>query len=560
MMKKKCSMKTILIAVFLLCAVICAAGLSTGNRLPNGMLPPLEDPVLDQGWTYDMGVKAGKIDAFPFSQKDDFDYLIISTELPHIDGGEFLAFTNQYSSCRVFVDGEQIYNYGESPTAPFGRMLGNSVCTVPLKSEYSGKTISVRFDAEYSFAHFTIQSVLLGSASEIRFYYSRENIGVLVCGLLMLIMALVTVVMYFVQKSKRLQYNYRVFLHLGVFSFIGAVWIWTDSVLPQLIYGDTILITVLSFWSFMSMPIPVLCIVDSLCSCGNKALRAAERLILLNMILQTVLYLMNIVDFPQLLLVTHGILVLSLICMLYSLLRESGRSEGKYAKGILSALLVMMLFGFAALVRFYIVGVENNNSFYYRLGIVIFVIMLILVNVERMGAFVEEWRESRVLSRLAFVDVMTHMKNRSAYERFVDENQNADIKTKKLSMVLLDLNDLKLINDTYGHAAGDQVLIGAAKCIHETFDQVGESYRIGGDEFVVIIEGRDIDAQSLIASLNRAIERRSAQESHGFTLACGFASAAEDGCTSLKELQKKADYRMYMNKKKGKEENPDTLV
>ena len=541
-----------MIVIFLLCAVICSAGVIKMDRFADKTIPQMTKPVFEEGWIYQIGARQGTVDCFPFVEKGKEEYLILTTELPHLDGGEFLSFSNQYNSCQVFVDGVKIYDYGEALAPPFGSMLGNMSSNVPLKSQYSGKRVSIRLEKKYDFANYKIQEMLLGSGSEIRFYYAKTNVGVLACTLLMLLLSLAMFVLYLLQKSKRFKYDYRLFLHLGMVSFIGAIWIFTDSLLPQFLFGNTILITVLSFWSFMAMPIPVINLVEDLCRYGKKALRIAEKAILFNMIGQTLLYMLSVMDFPQMLPITHTILVFSLICIVYALVRDSKSRQARFTNDILFAILVLVFFGVAALVNFYVTGSSNNNSLYYRLGILLFVILLILVNIKRMGVFLDEWEQNRVLSKLAFMDIMTKTGNRSAYERFLSDKADFDVKGRNLSLVLLDLNDLKQINDIHGHDAGDQVLVDAARCIKTIFKDVGDVYRIGGDEFLVIIEGSDVDGHAYREKLRAEIEKNNLTARYPFTLAFGFASAREDDCGDLKELQKKADLNMYADKQKYK--------
>lgn len=542
-----------MIAIFLLCAVICSVGIIQMSDFQNAGIPAMSKPAFEKGWTFDTGVAQGTVDSFPFEEKGKSDHLTLKTKLPALDGNEYLSFSNQYSSCQVFVDGEKIFDYGEEISAPYGNMLGNVSCNIPLKSQYSGKNISIRLEEKYDFTGFNIEEILLGTGSEIRFYYAKANVGVLACAILMCILSAVMFTMYYVQKKKHFKYDYHLFRQMGVFALIGAVWILTDSLLPQFVFDNTILFTVLSFWSFMAMPVPVINIVEKLCRHGKRALHIAEKIILLNMIGQTLLYILNIADFPQMLPATHGILLFTLACIVYALARDTRSKEGRYTNDILFAVFVLILFGLLALGNFYVSGTSNNNSLYYRWGIVIFIILLAMVNIKRMGVFLEEWEQNRVLSKLAFTDIMTKTRNRSAYERYVDDKAGFDAKKGNLSLILIDLNDLKKVNDTYGHNDGDQVLIEAARCVKEILGDLGEVYRIGGDEFVVIIEGKDVDGQACREKLSEEIGRRNEKAEHPFTVAFGFASAKKDDCGDLKELQKKADINMYMDKQKYKD-------
>lgn len=75
-----------------------------------------------------------------------------------------------------------------------------------------------------------------------------------------------------------------------------------------------------------------------------------------------------------------------------------------------------------------------------------------------------------VLSRFAYIDAI------NAYTASVPEN---------LAVFMIDINGLKTVNDTLGHKAGDELICGAAKCIKRSLGNAGNTFRIGGDEFVV---------------------------------------------------------------------------
>lgn len=153
---------------------------------------------------------------------------------------------------------------------------------------------------------------------------------------------------------------------------------------------------------------------------------------------------------------------------------------------------------------------------------------------------------AEIQTRYAYHDHLTGLQNRRAYEEAVEQL------AKKLPagccVVVADINDLKAANDTLGHHAGDEMIVGAAKCLCRSFTGTDRIYRTGGDEFVVIItdEGYDVDA-----ALNR-LERYSADWKstliHGFSISAGVATAKE--FNDIDTILKKADQRMYESKRK----------
>ncbi|MBP5312413.1 MAG: GGDEF domain-containing protein [Clostridia bacterium] len=147
---------------------------------------------------------------------------------------------------------------------------------------------------------------------------------------------------------------------------------------------------------------------------------------------------------------------------------------------------------------------------------------------------------------LAKIDALTGVKNKHAYletEASIDHNI-AENRQPPFAIVMMDVNDLKKVNDTYGHQAGDQYLQEACRIICDTFKH-SPVFRIGGDEFTAIVLGNDYaSADELIKSF----EERSAEavRSGGVVIACGMAKF--DGDTCVDTVFDRADHKMYENK------------
>lgn len=147
----------------------------------------------------------------------------------------------------------------------------------------------------------------------------------------------------------------------------------------------------------------------------------------------------------------------------------------------------------------------------------------------------------------ANIDALTRVKNRRAYleaEARMDR-QIAAHSQPPFAIVMLDVNDLKVINDTAGHQAGDQCLRDACKTICDTFKH-SPVFRIGGDEFAVISQGNDYDC---IEELLEAMRKYNINASctGGITIACGMARFGDDACVA--SVLERADRSMYENKK-----------
>ena len=169
-----------------------------------------------------------------------------------------------------------------------------------------------------------------------------------------------------------------------------------------------------------------------------------------------------------------------------------------------------------------------------------------LVNRERKQE--EELGSAR---QLAYTDSLTGVKNKHAYlETETNMDRRIAEKTQEpFAIVMLDLNDLKKVNDTAGHQAGDQYLRDASKVICDIFKH-SPVFRVGGDEFAVIAQGNDYT--HLEERLSEMSEHnREAQQSGGIVIACGMAEYDNDSCVAT--VFERADHSMYENKNRLKE-------
>ena len=146
----------------------------------------------------------------------------------------------------------------------------------------------------------------------------------------------------------------------------------------------------------------------------------------------------------------------------------------------------------------------------------------------------------------ASIDALTGVKNKHAYLE-VETRMDLDISERRqvpFAIVMLDVNDLKIVNDTAGHNAGDQYLRDACKIICDTFKH-SPVFRVGGDEFVVIAQGSDYEnIEELIGNVRGYNEEASAIG--GIIIACGMSRFANDACVA--SVFERADHEMYENK------------
>ena len=159
----------------------------------------------------------------------------------------------------------------------------------------------------------------------------------------------------------------------------------------------------------------------------------------------------------------------------------------------------------------------------------------------------EEYGRRLAQARIeANIDALTGVKNRNAY-RVYEERLNAQIeigRAPEFAIIILDVNDLKKVNDNEGHKAGDQYLRDACRIVCTTFKR-SPVFRVGGDEFAVISQGDDYGRiEELVEQVN--CHNDEAIANGGIVVALGMARYESDDKVS--EVYERADKKMYENK------------
>lgn len=154
---------------------------------------------------------------------------------------------------------------------------------------------------------------------------------------------------------------------------------------------------------------------------------------------------------------------------------------------------------------------------------------------------------------LAYKDALTFVRNKTAYDDYASSMQKdiADGKIIDFGIMILDLNNLKGINDSYGHENGNKYLVASCKLICTTFTH-SPVFRIGGDEFLVVFKGSDYEnRESLIKSFEEKMQASQSSKDawDRISVAYGLALSSEYPNINMHQMFIKADEKMYEKKR-----------
>lgn len=163
--------------------------------------------------------------------------------------------------------------------------------------------------------------------------------------------------------------------------------------------------------------------------------------------------------------------------------------------------------------------------------------------IEEIG---EQKRREQLLKTMSYQDGLTGCLNRLAYrDRIAELKQPLD---PKLVFIGFDLNCVKVINDAFGHAAGDELIKGAYECLYKCLNFYGHVYRTGGDEYVAIIMADEDELKDIERSLQNTFESWKGELVDEMYISYGYACAKDYPGLSILELAKVADEKMYQAK------------
>ncbi|QKI88517.1 EAL domain-containing protein [Thiomicrorhabdus xiamenensis] len=227
-----------------------------------------------------------------------------------------------------------------------------------------------------------------------------------------------------------------------------------------------------------------------------------------------------------------------------------------------------------------VVGISKETILINRLGDTISLVDSAAPIIDRnshiIGAIMvfhdatEERSLQQRLSWQANHDTLTELYNRSAFESELERliQLSASDKHSKQSLLYLDLDQFKIINDTVGHTAGDLLLKQLAMILEQTIQSRGFLSRLGGDEFAVLMSDCDTDsAVHLAEEIRRSIaNHRLFWEGKSFQVGCSIGIAAIHGNLSKTTILSRADIACYLAKDKGRnrievyQENDNSLA
>ena len=464
--------------------------------------------------------------ALPDVLSGDAPVTLCTDALTAADAGRVFSARGVQYGLEIWLGDKLLYRY--EPTAfPRNRqMMGKLWAEVLLPDETGSAPLRLLFTDPG--AHMRLSAPVVGSASAVTGYHLRRLSVSAVLTLFMFAIGLLSFVAFVYMGHKRLTESR--FLDAAVFLLLCSLWSWTDSGLLQ-VYGSHVASwSMVSFFAFMLMSVPMLHFVANTVRPGlRRAPRVCALLFAANALAQGVARLAFGVRLIDMLPVTHVLLALSVGAMMAVLRREYAAGHDKNVRFCRMAFVVLGSFGVVALALYWAFQIYWYDVV-FQTGIVLFILIMFHGLIGQVSDDVHFRVEQSVSQRMALQDGMTDFKSAQALEKKLASLHQHAANLSNAAIAYVHLRDLKAINDLHGMKAGDEAVVAAAQCIVSAFPDHAawetSFYRVSGDEFAVVQVNPILPPETLEAKLHEnamRLNRRDGKTHGALRLACGYS-------------------------------------
>ena len=344
---------------------------------------------------------------------------------------------------------------------------------------------------------------------------------------------------------------------LGAITLIVSAWIGSQAMTMRVLCDNPALLRLMEYLALDVLPIPMLLFSAAFTQNRNNPVAMTGAVLsAVNTIVSVILVLLGKIDYSDALIVTHILIASGVALVIYFAVKAIRRREISRRKSayLISAASILAISGILDMIRFYLThSAGANSSLLTEIGLFTFSVVLAVYEYRRIIEMQVRSSQAELMQTLAMEDALTGLGSRAAF--IACEKQIKERKEGTCLFVHFDVNNLKRVNDVYGHAEGDRHLIAAANVLRESFGANGKVFRVGGDEFFAVLDGVACRADYIegVKRMNKAQEAYNLSEDPPVLLAIAHGMAEYDCAEQNPEsAERLADSRMYEEKRRMK--------
>lgn len=471
-----------------------------------------------------------------------------SSKLPEtLPDRSALSFYSLFSNTEIYIDNNLFYSYVSTKEGPINKLLGDVRLVVSIPEEYAGKNIKIVQTPVYN-QKIMVPQIVLGCRSDLIMDIIYQNTFLVIVFSVLFTLVLMSGFLAFYHIAGHHLENAALFGNFTLFVFIAATWIFCDSDIPQFFTDKNEAVSMASYLAISIFPMPFAGFSKRLLKRGQKWFEFIETFGWLIPLLNMTGYLLNLFDPPEVLAISHVMIVVSAVVTFVFSIREW--KESTTSKMMIVAMFVLILTSIGGIVSYYKAPPTSLAPTVFCVGFIIFIGFLLSALFHRMITYTDEREFLDRYKELAYKDYMTGLGNRALFNRsFSEIKERGEIVT--VLLFLMDLNYLKVLNDRYGHEAGDKVIIGLSDCIKKVFNPYGRTFRINGDEFAALIINPSLSPDEYLKIFDDCISGYNENHTNKLSVAVGFAKNVYNGTEEFSRiLYREADQVMYDDKQR----------
>ncbi|MBR1798040.1 MAG: diguanylate cyclase [Clostridiales bacterium] len=524
------------IAVIFLLGVIGPGSRLDGNKIE-----------IQDSWTRVSGDSIASIDSF----RNEASFVnTVTRDQAH---GRSLCFFSKNVYFDVKIDDEVVYSFHPISADVYGKFYGTCPHIIDLGAVDDSSVITIEAEtingSKGSFTYLTLQDGGVFNIEMIRSSIVPSAISIIITfmGLCLIIGGL---------SILKNTYTGKEIAAMGLFAMDAGIWTSCSSGIISLVLGSPVTMHFVNYISLILLP--GLAVIFVFILTGHKARLLTN--ILMAIISATLVFDIAMAatgrsTYHDLLIMTHIECVIAVFYSFYCIIStlRTTRKMRSTRITITVAFMAVAAGGFIDLIRYLNGTSARDTAYFFRIGLMVFVMALGINELNALLYYRKYEDEAEQMSKLAFTDPLTGLQNRMAFEEHEEY-----VKTKgsgEYIIIQFDINNLKKVNDTFGHKAGDRHIMAAAAFIKNCFGKLGSCYRTGGDEFIVVIDEPKDQAQldEAFESFKRMIDEHNTRRNLVIKLEVPYGYERFDiGSTDIEGAIRIADGKMYTMKKQMK--------
>ncbi|HAU86199.1 MAG TPA: hypothetical protein DCW90_12115 [Lachnospiraceae bacterium] len=541
-MKKRRVMGT---AFFIISFLLIIVYISRNTHTEDVFLGSKEITAETEGWNLSCNSERKGVIQIPAKlEGDKGESVSIMKQISFFNREEqYLCFRSTQNKVWVYVDGELVYTYGVNGTYALSKSPGSAWNVVKLSGLKNSYNVEILLESPYKFYSGKISTVYTGTKTALYTYILRKYVPYFFIGLVVILISIFIFGSYLILKNMKIECG----LYLTLTVFHLGLWFLVDSTLSQFMFHTAYCFSQLECLLVLTFPLVLSSYLLSLREfTEDNIMKWAFRASACSVIVETGLVLTRTLDYVEMLPITillNSIVFIGVISNSYKRwTRQKGISNLNWHN---LGVVVMLITGIHD-VLIICCDTPLSAGKWFHVG-VLFFILIIFMGYEREFATLHLTQlEDERFKVLAYTDGLTGLGNRASFEERMDSIRSNTRESEPVCLVIIDINNLKSINDTLGHKMGDKAIKQVAGSIETVFTKNSFCYRIGGDEFCIIIHKiRRNKAQYLIDKLTHDIRSAYFVEGLSLSVACGYEVYEPSMSESIDDVFVRADKKMY---------------